>query len=162
MIRYSIGIAEYIQTNDARNNNQIIVVTVRKNKPVWQYNKLNYVGGKIEEGETPEECIAREFEEEAGVKTTPDSWKYVGKMFRKNDFECFVFYQLNQDFINATTKTSEEIEHWDIDLFKTFVETEEIMPNLIWMLEYTHSLDFAEYNCTFINEYPEDDRNDLS
>lgn len=64
------------------------VVLIRKSKPEWQRGKLNGVGGKIEtfpieawvnpprheRTETPQEAMAREFEEEAGVKTNPKGW----------------------------------------------------------------------------------------
>ncbi|XPP93699.1 NUDIX domain-containing protein (plasmid) [Photobacterium leiognathi subsp. mandapamensis] len=36
------------------------VALITKNKPSWQTNKLNGIGGKIESGETPSEAMARE------------------------------------------------------------------------------------------------------
>lgn len=43
------------------------VLLIRKNKPTWQIGRLNGVGGKVEEGETPLEAMRREFHEEAGL-----------------------------------------------------------------------------------------------
>ncbi len=51
------------------------VVLIRKTHPAWQCGKLNGVGGRMEPGETPQQAMAREFEEEAGVNTEPDSWR---------------------------------------------------------------------------------------
>jgi len=42
------------------------VVFVRKKKPVWQKGKLNGVGGKVEDGEHPEDAMKREWKEETG------------------------------------------------------------------------------------------------
>ena len=43
------------------------VLLVEKDRPAWQSGKLNLVGGKIEEGETPEQAALRELKEEAGL-----------------------------------------------------------------------------------------------
>lgn len=42
------------------------VLTIWKNRPSWQLNKLNGVGGKLEDGETPIQAMNREFSEETG------------------------------------------------------------------------------------------------
>lgn len=44
------------------------VVLIKKLKPEWQKGRLNGVGGKIEENETPLEAMRREFKEETGVE----------------------------------------------------------------------------------------------
>jgi 8-oxo-dGTP diphosphatase len=43
------------------------VALIRKNKPAWQCGRLNGIGGKIEEGESPNQAMRREFREEAGA-----------------------------------------------------------------------------------------------
>lgn len=42
------------------------VLAIWKNRPDWQAGKLNGIGGKIEDGETPIEAMRREFREETG------------------------------------------------------------------------------------------------
>lgn len=42
------------------------VLFVLKDRPAWQRGKLNLVGGKIEEGESPEQAAFRELLEETG------------------------------------------------------------------------------------------------
>ena len=51
-----------------------LVVLIQKRKPEWQAGQLNGTGGHMKEGETPKEAMAREFEEETGIKTRPDRW----------------------------------------------------------------------------------------
>lgn len=51
------------------------VALIRKNKPQWQAGMLNGIGGKIEEGETPEQAMQREFKEETGANVT--GWKHT-------------------------------------------------------------------------------------
>ena len=44
------------------------VVLIRKNRPEWQASKLNGVGGKLQDGETPLRGMQREFLEETGLE----------------------------------------------------------------------------------------------
>jgi 8-oxo-dGTP pyrophosphatase MutT (NUDIX family) len=48
---------------------------VRKQRPAWQYGLLNGIGGKQEDGETPEEGMAREWREETGDEQS--EWRKV-------------------------------------------------------------------------------------
>jgi 8-oxo-dGTP diphosphatase len=43
------------------------VLLIQKRRPAWQVGKLNGLGGKIDEGETPLEAVRREVREEAGL-----------------------------------------------------------------------------------------------
>lgn len=56
------------------------VVLIKKLKPSWQAGKLNGPGGKLEEGETPAQCMRREFREEAGLDLPEDRWLRFGSM----------------------------------------------------------------------------------
>lgn len=50
------------------------VALIEKQKPDWQKGKLNGIGGKIEEGESPVQAMVREFEEETGCRETLWRW----------------------------------------------------------------------------------------
>jgi 8-oxo-dGTP diphosphatase len=63
MIRYVAG---FCYTEDRQR-----VLLVRKKKPTWQANKLNGVGGRVEDDESFEAAMAREFSEEVGVACVP-------------------------------------------------------------------------------------------
>lgn len=49
-----------------RGNSKDDVLLVLKDKPEWQKGKLNLPGGKVEEGESPEQAATRELKEESG------------------------------------------------------------------------------------------------
>jgi 8-oxo-dGTP pyrophosphatase MutT (NUDIX family) len=44
------------------------VLLVMKDRPEWQKGFLNLIGGKVEEGESLEECAIRELKEETGYE----------------------------------------------------------------------------------------------
>lgn len=51
------------------------VALVLKNKPAFQVGKLNAIGGKIENDETPIVAMCREFLEETGCRTIDSDWR---------------------------------------------------------------------------------------
>lgn len=52
------------------------VLLVKKDHPEWQRGLWNGIGGHFEPGETPLQCMAREFREETGLTAVLD-WKLV-------------------------------------------------------------------------------------
>lgn len=45
--------------------------------PEFLIGKLTFPGGKLENGESPEEAASREIQEEAGIAVPVDAWKFV-------------------------------------------------------------------------------------
>lgn len=86
------------------------VVLIRKLKPEWQAGKLNGVGGSIEEGESPSQAMAREFEEEAGLVTDPQRWRSFATM-RGADWEVFCFETTlkHYEYDDLESKTAEKL-----------------------------------------------------
>lgn len=86
---------------------------VQKEKPDWQKGRWNGIGGKIEEGENPIDCMTREFEEETGVRIPPESWEEV--VVLHNDwFECHFFRAFSDNVHFVETREAETISLWDV------------------------------------------------
>jgi 8-oxo-dGTP diphosphatase len=60
------------------------VLLIEKQKPDWQKDLLNGVGGKIELGELPTAAMVREFKEETNIDSTPESWLFVARLQSSN------------------------------------------------------------------------------
>lgn len=87
-------------------------IMIQKNRPDWQKGKFNYVGGKIENDETPLNSAIREFYEETGVQTDEKTWEYKGVLYRdsgQNQFKIWIYYAKNEIFKNCKTMTDEKI-----------------------------------------------------
>lgn len=84
------------------------VVLIQKNKPQFQAGKLNGVGGKIEGLETPQQAMAREFEEEAGLHTDPREWDQFATLTDHETFHVTCFTTV-RDMLNVKTMEDEEV-----------------------------------------------------
>lgn len=89
------------------------ILLVRKNRPKWQLGKLNGVGGKVEENETPYEAVVRECEEECGLLL--HNWLLVDCFTDNNNYEVFFFTTQAGNIHKAYTKTDEVIEVFEIE-----------------------------------------------
>lgn len=98
------------------------VLLVHKEKPEWQKGLMNGVGGKYEPGESAEECVSREVEEESGLMISPELWRYVGKM--KTETWCVDVLAViwDGDLAEARKCDYEEVE---------WVSTKELPHNVI-------------------------------
>jgi 8-oxo-dGTP diphosphatase len=105
------------------NQERTHVALINKLRPSWQYNKLNGVGGHIEDGESPEEAMSREFMEEAGVPDT--KWERVMEysVFADKGEDGYwldlvatvYFFRSFGDLKLITSKTDEKISICNID-----------------------------------------------
>lgn len=77
------------------------------------YGKWNGLGGKLDPGETPEECAIREIREESGLQVTKPTLKGVltfPAFAKEEDWYAFVF--LVQDFEGELTESPEGDLEW--------------------------------------------------
>lgn len=63
------------------------VLLVHKQKPDWQVGKLNGPGGKVEDGETPLQCVARECLEETCLDIPTDDWRHFATILNNGVFD---------------------------------------------------------------------------
>lgn len=107
------------------------VLLIKKNRPQWQKGKLNGIGGKMELGENFHDAIAREFEEETGVKTNKEDWSlYVcmNKTTGQNTWSVY-FFRIVFNIKSAKTTTDEEVVSIPVkDL------PENVISNLHWLI----------------------------
>lgn len=105
------------------------VILLWKEKPSWQKGKLNGIGGKIEENESPSDAMTREFFEETGL--TYRLWK---PLISLEGSDWIVHFYCGQDFENnfeyAETKEHEEVAKIEVDRLDDF----EYIDNLRWLI----------------------------
>ena len=132
------------------------VALIRKNRPAWQAGKWNGIGGKVEKGETPEQAMRREFEEEAGISLPCREWlecwqpfatisgpeKTPGEVsFRVHYFRCF-----SSAILNLETCTDETVGVFGLDALP------ETMTNVRWVIEMALSMDVERAKAFDITE----------
>lgn len=119
------------------------VALIRKQKPKWQAGLLNGIGGKIENGESPAEAMEREFDEEAGIRGTPDGWKHFCSMAGTNNdgghFSVEFFYTIGDPTL-ALSMESEQIEV--VSTAAIAAGDEKTIGNLPWIVAL--ALDFGK------------------
>jgi len=109
------------------------VALIRKAKPAWQKDKLNGVGGLVEEGETANAAMVREFREETGYDLK--DWVHRGTMVirkeRTNDeVDQLVHVYLGYaDPRDLQTTTEEEVVTVDVARLP-----DDVLPNLRWLI----------------------------
>jgi 8-oxo-dGTP diphosphatase len=105
------------------------VALIKKLRPKWQAGKLNGIGGKIEDGETPMECISREFEEETGVSIPWVDDNYF--MTLRGDIStvyCFAYKTSKEARIKTTT--DEEVGYYGVSNLPSL----DTVDNLQWLV----------------------------
>lgn len=84
---------------------------MEKTHPEWQKGKLNGIGGKMEEGETVIGCMAREAEEETGLKTKENDWQHFATVFETGAQVDF-FGLIHHGDKNQVKTTTDEVVSW--------------------------------------------------
>ncbi|WP_272687347.1 NUDIX domain-containing protein [Providencia sp. PROV149] len=105
------------------------VVLIKKCQPEWQKGKFNGVGGKIHQGETPEEAMRREFLEETGVMTAVSDWRCFLILTNPDKYRIYMFSTYSEQFTQVKTVEKEEVSvHHTASLPKNKIA------NLAWLI----------------------------
>lgn len=96
-----------------RNCGKTLMVHRNKKHGDMHAGKWNGLGGKLEPGETPEECAAREIWEESGLRVTALRWKGLltfPNFSNGEDWYAFVF--VADEFTGELIESPEGDLHW--------------------------------------------------
>ncbi|MBD2810196.1 NUDIX domain-containing protein [Xenorhabdus sp. Vera] len=121
MIKYVTG---FMFSKDKKH-----VSLISKLQPSWQNGKINGIGGKIEIGETPQQAMAREFSEEAGIETHPDQWKLFTVLNRPNVYQVNFLYTYDDRVYSAKS-----IEKEIVSIYETNALPDNVIYNLRWLI----------------------------
>jgi 8-oxo-dGTP diphosphatase len=122
--------------------NREFLLLIRKTKPEWQKGRLNGVGGKIKDGETPLQCMIREFEEEAGQVI--ENWQEFAVITDDCDWTVHFFktFVSEETFFKCKTKTEEHLMVCQIKaLFDPPTLPRLVIENLKWLIPMALSND---------------------
>lgn len=87
-----------------------VMVLTKRHGPAFLLGKLNFPGGHIEEGETPEEAASRECLEEADIVIPTDAWVLARHRVFGEQAELYSFCAVSADIFTAKSMTDELIE----------------------------------------------------
>lgn len=132
------------------NEQKTKVILITKEKPLWQKDKFNGVGGKVEPGEDPAVGMAREFLEEVDYPHEDPIWKEMGAITAP-DYTVFCYAAIGRtDAISS--KTSEKVVVVPVDTITPL--SKDMVENLPWLIGMAY--DFLEDGrpCSFTAIYP--------
>lgn len=109
------------------------VCLIWKTHPAWQAGLLNGVGGHIEEGESPEEAMRREFQEETGLDLP--AWELMVMMTFPGAQLYIYRARVSAEVLSGvTTMTEETVSIMPLDTAIWYALNHGAIPNLAWLL----------------------------
>jgi 8-oxo-dGTP diphosphatase len=121
------------------------VLLIRKKRPTWQAGKLNGIGGRIEDGETPDQAMCREFLEETGIHQ--DAWSRFCTLRDDRGWLVHFFYA-SGDVLEAKSLTDEKVVCCGLPALRQ----SEALPNLQWLIPMALSMRHEQINHFEIQE----------
>lgn len=98
---------------------------ILKQKPAWQKDRWNGIGGHIEEGESPLEAMRREFREETGAGV--EDWhEFVCVKGQNYELHCF-----SAEKVVPLNQTTIERPEW---LPLEYLRNYRLLDNLAWLI----------------------------
>ena len=87
------------------------VILIKRTKDDWQKDRLNGLGGHVEPHERPEDAMAREFFEEAGIRAERDLWRELVVLTIRDEYQVTFFAaDLPPAFFHRAETSSDEGE----------------------------------------------------
>lgn len=111
----------------------LLINKTSKNTPDRIKGMLNGIGGKQEVGETPHDCIVREFQEETGLLVK--NWGEFATLTIPETCKIHFFANIDPQIINFKQTTDELPELFYARAFtRNYVENGRLNPNLGWLI----------------------------
>lgn len=114
------------------------VVLINKKRPEWQAGLWNGVGGHIEANEPPRNAMAREFYEETGLPTSPESWVLIGVM-ETPAARVYFYATCNSNWYEVVDMTDETVTIWDVNFVLNPKGLFSVVPNLYALIGHARS-----------------------
>lgn len=120
------------------------VLLIRKTHPDWQAGKLNGIGGRIEDGESPMEAMRREFLEEVGINHA--DWRQFCVLGDARDWQIHFFSAVG--LIAKARKLTDEAP----EIVPATALSSDVIPNLKWLVPMALSMKFERVSGFSIQE----------
>lgn len=107
------------------------VALIKKNRPDYQKDLINGIGGKVEPGESPVAAMKREFLEETGAKV--NNWEFFAALsFNEGEMQrdSIVYCYATESNSPIKSVTDEIVGMYAVNV----VQDLKIMPNLGWLV----------------------------
>jgi 8-oxo-dGTP diphosphatase len=112
------------------------VVLIEKNHPDWQQDRLNGVGGKLENREHPWDGMVREFLEETGCETVPKQWRKIAQIsnISYSEYVVMVFATIIDinDIVNNEPSRDEPVISYDVTTLPLM--THHLVSDVAWLV----------------------------
>jgi 8-oxo-dGTP diphosphatase len=114
-----------------------ILLVLKNRGPVNMAGKLNGIGGKIENGESPYQAMVRECKEETGLDIK--KWSDFCKLLVNNGNKVYFFYTITDRIYDYKQLEDEELKlyslYYDVeDRLNKYYQLHNRIPNLDWLI----------------------------
>jgi len=111
------------------------VALMRRTRPAWQAGRVNALGGKVVEGETPADAARREVKEEAGVDVA--EWAEV-LVWEDREYRMHVMRAMSERASMVRTMEDQEVFLADVAALP-----DEVIGNVRWLVPFALDTDVA-------------------
>jgi 8-oxo-dGTP diphosphatase len=121
------------------------IYLIKKKRPIWQQERYNGIGGKIEENETPENAIIREFQEETGLFI--ENWNLFCELTDDINYKIYCYYNIeSRQFVEEPKTITDEI----VSKFTPSCLPMNIISNIRWLIPMALSFKLGESCKSFV------------
>ena len=114
---------------DSRGTPGRYVALVTKARPEFQKGLLNGPGGKVEAGELPMDAVARETDEETGIRVPEAAWKRVARVYGSDGYTFWVYRTMLPTMSSLVYPGDEPVFWYPVDALP-----ENVLPSIRWLI----------------------------